>query len=64
MLIQPTQKAVRLIKSNAAIKYKQVNHKAVIAKIVTRITEALAKPDFDSGTVAITIENPVEQSEL
>ncbi len=62
-LLIPESK-VKSLRLNAALKYKQANHKAVIANIVTRITDEMAKPEFESGVVTITIENPVEQREL
>jgi hypothetical protein len=62
-LLIPESK-VKSLRLNAALKYKQANHKAVLANIVSRITAEMTKPEFESGTVTITIENPVEQREL
>jgi DNA-binding CsgD family transcriptional regulator len=62
--LQITESKVKSLRLNAALKYNQANHKAVLANIVTRITEEMAKPEFQSGVVTITIENPVEQREL
>jgi hypothetical protein len=62
-LLIPESK-VKSLRLNAALKYKQANHKAVLANIVSRITDEMAKPEFESGIVTITIENPVEQREL
>lgn len=62
--LQITESKVKSLRLNAALRYKQANHKAVLANIVTRITEAMNKPDFEGGQVTITIENPVEQREL
>lgn len=55
---------VKAMRLNAALKYKPANHKAVLANIVTRVTDEMAKPEFEGGKVTITIENPVEQREL
>ena len=63
-ILKITESRVKALRLNAALKYKQVNHKAVLAKIVTRITEKMDKPDFEEDVVTITIENPVEQREL
>jgi hypothetical protein len=62
-LLIPESK-VKSLKLNAALKYNQANHKSVLANIVTRITEEMEKPEFESGKVTITLENPVEQREL
>lgn len=62
--LQITESKVKSLRLNAALKYNQANHKAVLANIVTRITEEMAKPEFQGGVVTITIENPVEQREL
>jgi DNA-binding CsgD family transcriptional regulator len=62
-LLIPESK-VKSLRLNSALKYNQANHKAVLANIVTRITEEMEKPEFESGKVTITIENPVEQREL
>ena len=62
--LQITESKVKSMRLNAALKYKQANHKAVLANIVTRVTDEMAKPEFESGKVTITIENPVEQREL
>ena len=62
--LQITESKVKSLRLNAALKYNQANHKAVLANIVTKITEEMAKPEFEGGQVTITIENPVEQREL
>ena len=62
--LQITESKVKALRLNSALKYKQANHKAVLADIVTRITEEMGKPEFEGGQVTITIENPVEQREL
>ncbi|MES9852428.1 MAG: hypothetical protein ABW170_11410 [Candidatus Thiodiazotropha sp. L084R] len=62
--LKVTESKVKSLRLNAAMKYNQANHKAVLANIVTRITEVMEKPDFEGGLVSITIENPVEQREL
>lgn len=62
--LQITESKVKSMRLNAALRYKQANHKAVLANIVIRITDEMAKPEFESGQVIITIENPVEQREL
>ena len=55
---------VKSLRLNASLKYNQANHTAVLANIVERITGEMQKPDFESGKITITIENPVEQREL
>lgn len=62
-LLIPESK-VKSLRLNAALKYEQANHKAVLANIVLRITRKMQMPEFDSGEVTITLENPVEQREL
>ena len=62
--LQIPEAKVKTMRLNAALKYKPANHKAVLANIVTRVTDEMAKPEFESGKVTITIENPVEQREL
>lgn len=62
--LQITESKVKSMRLSSALKYKQANHKAVLANIVTRVTDEMAKPEFEGGKVTITIENPVEQREL
>ena len=62
--LQITESKVKSMRLNAALKYKQANHKAVLANIVTRVTDEMDKPEFEGGQVTITVENPVEQREL
>jgi hypothetical protein len=62
--LKVTESKVKSLRLNAALKYNQANHKAVLANIVSRITEVMDKPDFEGGLVSITVENPVEQREL
>lgn len=62
--LRVTESKVKSLKLNSALRYNQANHKAVIANIVTRITEEMQKPEFESGIVTITVENPIEQREL
>jgi len=62
--LKVTESKVKSLRLNAALKYNQANHKAVLANIVSRITEEMEKPDFEGGLVSITVENPVEQREL
>lgn len=62
--LQIPEAKVKTMRLNAALKYKPANHKAVLANIVSRVTDEMAKPEFEGGKVTITIENPVEQREL
>lgn len=62
-LLIPESK-VKSLRLNAALKYKQANHKAVLVNIISRITDEMIKPEFDLGVVTIAVENPVEQREL
>lgn len=59
-----TESKVKSLRLNAALKYQQANPKAVLSKIVKRITDEMSKPEFQGGSVTITIENPVEKREL
>lgn len=63
-ILQIPESKVKSLRLNAALRYKQANHKAVLANIVTRITAVMERPDFESGHVTITIENPVERREF
>ena len=62
--LQISESKVKALRLNAALKYKQANHKAVLANIVTKVINEMIKPDFTEGFVAITVENPVELREL
>jgi hypothetical protein len=48
----------------AAIRHAPANHKAVLGKIVQKITDELSRPEFTGETVSISIENPVEKREF
>lgn len=62
--LQITESKVKSLRLNSALKYKQANHKDVLASIVTRVTDEMGKPEFEGDKVTITLENPVEQREL
>lgn len=63
-LLQIAESKVKSLRLSAALKYEQANHKEVLLKIVSRITSEMENPEFVSGQIRITIENPVEKREL
>lgn len=62
--LQISERKVKSLKLAAALRHRQPNHKAILADVVTQITTEMAKPEFESGKVTISIEDPVVQREL
>lgn len=62
--LQITESKVKSLRLNSSLKYKPANHRAVLGNIVTRIIDEMQKPEFESGQVTITLENPVDQREF
>lgn len=63
-ILQITESKVKSLRLNSSLKYKPANHRAVLGNIVTRIIDEMQKPEFESGQVTITLENPVDQREF
>ena len=55
---------MKSLRMNAALKYGEVKHKAVLADIVKRFANELQKIEFIDGKIAIILENPVEKHEF
>ena len=59
-----TESKVKSLRLESALKYKQVNHKAIIGEIVCQFVEKMNKPEFDGHYVCIGLEDPVYKREF
>jgi hypothetical protein len=59
-----TETKIKSLRLEASIRHKPANHKAVLGDIAQRIIDEMHKPDFSSGMVSITLENPIDRREF
>lgn len=62
--LKVTESRIKTLRLESSIRHQPANHKAVLGKIVQRVVDALSRPDFADGLVAITLEDPVERREF
>lgn len=62
--LKVTESRIKTLRLESSIRHQPANHKAVLGLIVQRVVDALSKPEFADGLVAITLENPVERREF
>lgn len=62
--LKATETKIKNLKLNASLRYKSVNHKAVVGKYVLDLVDSKKHPEFKDGEVQVGIEDPVERSEI
>ena len=62
--LRVTEQKVKSLRLESSIRHNQANHKAALGRIVDRIIKELQRPEFSSGEVSITLEDPVERREF
>ncbi len=55
---------IKTLRLNSALKYEEINSKAVLGRVVTRLVGSEQFASFESGKVEISLEDPVEKREL
>ncbi|MFT6435088.1 MAG: hypothetical protein ACJAVI_003139 [Candidatus Azotimanducaceae bacterium] len=59
-----TESKIKSLKLNSALKYQEINSKAVLAKIILRFIESEQFAEFTEGKVELSLEDPIEKREL
>ncbi|MGJ8670876.1 MAG: hypothetical protein ACSHXK_15425 [Oceanococcus sp.] len=55
---------IKTLRLNSALKYEEINSKAVLGRVVIRLVGSEQFASFESGKVEISLEDPVEKREL
>lgn len=55
---------IRNLRLNSALKYEDINSKAILSKIVERLVNSDQFAEFESGKIEVSLENPIEKREL
>ncbi|GAB5501010.1 MAG: hypothetical protein PsegKO_33210 [Pseudohongiellaceae bacterium] len=63
-LLRITESKVKSLRLNSALKYEDINSKAILSKIVLRFTNSEQFAEFEGGKVELSLENPIEKREL
>lgn len=63
-LLKVPESRIKSLRLNSALKYSEINSKAILSKIVIRLTQSEQFAVFESGKVEVSLEDPIEQREL
>jgi hypothetical protein len=55
---------VKTLRLNSALKYKEINSKAILREVVLRFTTSEQFASFESGKVELSLEDPLEKREI
>jgi hypothetical protein len=58
------ESSVKRLKLSSALRYKEINSKAILGEIVLRATTGNQPLDIRAGKIEISLENPLEKREL
>ncbi len=59
-----TEAKVKSLTLNASLRYAEINHKAEVANFVEELLKKEKLAEFESGDVAVGIENPARKAEI
>jgi hypothetical protein len=63
-LLKIPESRIKTLRLNSALKYQQINTKAILGRIVLRLTGSEQFAAFESGKVEVSLEDPIEKREL
>ena len=63
-LFKVTQSRIKSFRINSALKYEEIDSKAILSRIVERLTNSEQFAEFSGGKVELSLEDPVEKREL
>lgn len=63
-LLKIPETRIKSLRLNSALKYSEINSKAILSKVVIRLTSSEQFASFQSGKIEVSLEDPIEQREL
>lgn len=63
-MLKVPESRIKTLRLNSALKYKDINSKAILGEVVLRFTQSEQFAAFDSGKVELSLEDPIEKREL
>ncbi len=63
-MLKIPESRIKSLRINSALKYEEINSKAVLSRIVLRFIDSKQFASFDSGKVELSLEDPIERREL
>lgn len=63
-LLKIPESRVKTLRLNSALKYKDINSKAILGQVVLRFIGSEQFAVFDSGKVELSLEDPIEKREI
>ena len=63
-LLKVPESRIKTLRLNSALKYKNINSRAILGDVVLRFTQSEQFAAFDSGKVELSLEDPIEKREL
>lgn len=63
-LFKIPESRIKTLRLNSALKYKEINSKAILGKIVDRLVHSEQFASFEAGKIEISLEDPIEKREL
>lgn len=63
-LLKVPEARVKALRLNSALKYKDINSKAILGQVVIRFTQSEQFAAFDDGKLELSLEDPLEKREI
>lgn len=63
-LLKIPESRIKTLRLNSALKYAEINSKAILGRVVLRLVSSEQFASFESGKIEVSLEDPVEKREL
>lgn len=63
-LLKIPESRIKTLRLNSALKYEEINSKAILGRVVVRLVGSEQFAAFESGKVEVSLEDPIEKREL
>lgn len=63
-LLKIPESRIKTLRLNSALKYATINSKAILGRVVIRLTSSEQFASFESGKIEVSLEDPIEKREL
>ena len=60
-MLQIPESRIKTLRLNSALKYREINSKAILSRVVQRFVASEQFASFESGKVEISLEDPIER---
>ena len=64
IMLKTPESRIKTLRLNSALKYQEINSRAILGRIVDRLAHNEQFALFEDGTIEISLEDPIEKREL